>query len=193
HDRAEAHDPGRHHRDPARHYRPRTRLAVRGGAAVPDIGKLLWPRIVAVVGASSNTHGLRGRGFEIMRSHPFAGEIYPVSRSATEVQGVKAYASIEALPRPADLAMLIVPAEYVPAELERCGRAGVKAAVILSSGFAEEPGGAGSRMQREIIATAQRYDIALGGPNTEGLANIAAGLSANFIPAMVCDAGPILP
>jgi acetate---CoA ligase (ADP-forming) len=160
---------------------------------VPDIGKLLWPRSVAVVGASSNTHGLRGRVFEIMRSHPFAGQLYPVSRSASEVQGVKAYPSVDALPQPADLAMLIVPAEYVPAELERCGRAGIKAAVILSSGFAEEPGGAGARMQREIIATAQRYDMAVGGPNTEGFANIAAGLCANFSPAMDKDAGPLLP
>jgi len=160
---------------------------------VPDIGKLLWPRSVAVVGASSNTHGLRGRIFEIMRSHPFAGQLYPVSRSAAEVQGVKAYPSVDALPQAADLAMLIVPAEYVPAELERCGRAGIKAAVILSSGFAEEPGGAGAHMQREIIATAQRYDMAVGGPNTEGFANIAAGLCANFSPAMDKDAGPLLP
>jgi acyl-CoA synthetase (NDP forming) len=160
---------------------------------VPDIGKLLWPKSVAVVGASSNTHGLRGRIFEIMRSHPFAGQIYPVSRSAAEVQGVKAYPSVDALPEPADLAMLIVPAEYVPAELERCGRAGIRAAVILSSGFAEEPGGAGARMQREIIATAKRYDMAVGGPNTEGFANIAAGLCANFSPAMDKEAGPLLP
>ena len=121
------------------------------------------------------------------------GKLYPVSRSAAEVQGVKAYPSVDALPQAADLAMLIVPAEYVPAELERCGRAGIKAAVILSSGFAEEPGGAGAHMQREIIATAQRYDMAVGGPNTEGFANIAAGLCANFSPAMDKDAGPLLP
>ena len=103
-----------------------------------DIGKLLWPKSVAVVGASSDTHGLRGRILEIMRSHPFAGQIYPVSRSAAEVQGLKAYPSVEALPQPADLALLIVPAQYVPAELDRCGRAGIRAAAILSSGFAEE-------------------------------------------------------
>ena len=48
-------------------------------------------------------------------------------------------------------------------------------------------------MQREIIATAQRYDMAVGGPNTEGFANIAAGLCANFSPAMDKDAGPLLP
>ena len=66
------------------------------------------------------------------------------------MQGLKAYPSVDALPEPADLAILIIPAQYVPAELERCGKAGIKAAVILSSGFAEEPGGAGARMQAEI-------------------------------------------
>ena len=159
---------------------------------MPDIGKLLWPKSVAVIGASSDTHILRGRVFEIIRSHPFAGAIYPVSRSAAEVQGLKAYPSIDALPEPVDMAVLIVPAEYVPAELERCGRAGIKAAVILSSGFAEA-GETGARMQREIAATARRYDMAVEGPNTEGFANIAASLCANFSPAMDKSAGPLTP
>jgi acyl-CoA synthetase (NDP forming) len=160
---------------------------------VPDIAKLLWPKTVAVVGASSDTNGLRGRILEIILSHPFAGKVYPVSRSATEVQGLKAYASIDALPEPADLAILIVPAQYIPAELERCGLAGVKAAVILSSGFAEEPGEAGLRMQAEIAATARRYDMAVTGPNTEGFANIAAALCPTFSPAMDKNAGAIRP
>jgi acetate---CoA ligase (ADP-forming) len=159
---------------------------------VADIGKLLWPNAVAVVGASSDTHGLRGRLLEIMRGHPFAGRIYPVSRSATEVQGLKAYPSVEALPAPADLALLIVPAQYVPAELERCGRAGIRAAVILSSGFAEE-GETGRRMQDEIIAIARRHDMAVTGPNTEGFSNIAAALCANFSPASDKSAGPLTP
>jgi acyl-CoA synthetase (NDP forming) len=159
---------------------------------VPDISKLLWPKSVAVVGASADTHGLRGRLLEIMRGHPFAGEIYPVSRSASEVQGLKAYPSVEKLPQPADLALLIVPAQYVPAELERCGRAGIRAAVILSSGFAEE-GETGRRMQQEIAATARRYDMAVSGPNTEGFSNIAAALCANFSPASDKSAGPLLP
>ena len=157
-----------------------------------DIGKLLWPKSVAVVGASSDTHGLRGRLLEIMRSHPFAGQIYPVSRSAAEVQGLKAYPSVEALPHPADLALLIVPAQYVPAELERCGRSGIRAAVILSSGFAEE-GETGRRMQDEIAAIARRYDMAVTGPNTEGFSNIAASLCANFSPASDRSAGPLTP
>jgi acyl-CoA synthetase (NDP forming) len=160
---------------------------------MPDIGKLLWPKSVAVVGASSDLHGLRGRIIEIMRAHPFAGQIFPVSRSAAEVQGLKAYPSVADLPALVDLAILIIPAAYVPEELERCGRAGIKAAVILSSGFAEEPGEAGARMQNEIRTTALRYDMAVSGPNTEGFANIAAALCPTFSPAMDASAGPLLP
>ncbi len=154
---------------------------------------MLWPKSVAVVGASSDIHGLRGRILEIILSHPFEGNVYPVSRSATEVQGLKAYASVDALPEPADLAILIIPAQYVPTELERCGKAGIKAAVILSSGFAEEPGEAGARMQQDIAAIARRYDMAVSGPNTEGFANIAAALCPTFSPAMDKNAGPIEP
>jgi acetate---CoA ligase (ADP-forming) len=150
------------------------------------------PKSVAVVGASSDTHGLRGRLFEIIRSHPFAGQIFPVSRSASEVQGLKAYPSVEMLPQPVDLALLIVPAAYVPEELERCGRAGITAAVIFSSGFAEE-GDTGTRMQQAIAATARRYDMAVIGPNTEGFTNIAAALCANFSPASDPSAGPLTP
>ena len=159
---------------------------------MPDIAKMLWPKSVAVVGASSDIHGLRGRILEIILSHPFEGKVYPVSRSATEVQGLKAYPSVDALPEPADLAILIIPAQYIPAELERCGKAGIKAAVILSSGFAEE-GGEGAAMQSDIAAIARRYDMAVSGPNTEGFANIAAGLCPTFSPAMDKNAGPIKP
>ncbi|MCF8476966.1 MAG: CoA-binding protein, partial [Pseudolabrys sp.] len=160
---------------------------------MPDIAKLLWPKTVAVVGASSDLQGLRGRILQAMLNHPFEGTIYPVSRSASEVQGRKAYPSVTDLPEPADLAILIIPAQFIPDELERCGRAGVKAAVILSSGFAEEAGGSGAQMQRGIRETAQRYDMAVTGPNTEGFANIANGLIPTFSPAMELSAGPIRP
>ena len=145
---------------------------------------MLWPKSVAVVGASSDIHGLRGRILEIMLSHPFAGKIYPVSRSAAEVQGLKAYASVDALPEPADLAILIIPAQYVPAELERCGRGRHQgrghSLLRLCRGAGREPA---PRMQNEIAAIARRYDMAVSGPNTEGFANIAAALCPTFSPA----------
>ena len=166
---------------------------MKEGRAVPDITKLLWPKTVAVIGASSDLNGLRGRILQIMLSHPYSGTIYPVSRSAGQVQGRKAYASVDELPAPPDLAALIIPAQFVADELERCARAGIKAALILSSGFAEEPGGAGQRMQQTMRDIAERYDMAVCGPNSEGFVNVAMALSPTFSPVMDATAGPLMP
>src|SRR5262249_4941516 len=146
---------------------------------MPDIGKLLWPQSVAVVGASSDVQGLRGRILQTILSHPFAGRVYPVSRSATEVQGLKAYPSVDILPEPGSLGFLIIPARCGPPELGHGGRGGIKAAMIFSCGFAEE-GEGGAFMQDEISIIARRYDMAVSGPNSEGFANIPAAFCPTF-------------
>src|SRR5712692_5147449 len=128
-----------------------------------------------------------------MKGHPFVGPIYPVSRSDSVVQGLNAFHSVNQLPAPADLAVLIIPAKFVPQELERCGQAGIRAATILSSGFAEEPGGAGAALQEEVRAIAKRHDMAVSGPNGEGFANTAAALCPTFSPVMEAGAIPLLP
>lgn len=151
---------------------------------------MLWPKSVAVVGASADTQHLRGRILKVMNGHPYAGAIYPVSRSATEVQGRKAYASVADLPEAPDLAALIIPAKFVPEELERCGKAGIKAALILSSGFAEEASETGPRLQEQVRAIAARYGMAVNGPNSEGFANLAAALCPTFSPVMEADEEP---
>ncbi len=158
-----------------------------------DIGALLNPKSVAVIGAAPLGQGLRGRILEFMRLHPFAGKIYPVSRSHADVQGLKAYPSIDACPGPVDLAILIVPAKFVAEELERCGKAGVKAAAIISSGFAEEPGEAGARMQADLKAIAARYHMAVTGPNSEGFASIDTALLPTFSPVAGPSDIPLLP
>ncbi|HEU0059147.1 MAG TPA: acetate--CoA ligase family protein [Hyphomicrobiaceae bacterium] len=151
---------------------------------MPDIHALLWPRHVALIGASADLESLRGRIMHTMTGHPFQGPIYPVTRSHAEVMGRRAYASIHDLPEAPQLAVLIIPAQYIPQELERCGRAGVKAAVVLSSGFAEAGGADGSLLQADIRRIAERYDMAVIGPNAEGFANIVAALCPTFSPAL---------
>jgi acyl-CoA synthetase (NDP forming) len=158
-----------------------------------DLGALLWPRTVALIGASGDGESLRGRIFNVMRGHAFGGELYPVSRSQRQVLGLKAYPSIADLPQPADLAVIIIPAKHVAEELERCGNAGVKSAVVLSSGFAESVGAEGSQMQAEVRAIAKRYGMAVMGPNSEGFANIAANLCPTFSPAMEAGGRTLLP
>ncbi|HEU4727935.1 MAG TPA: CoA-binding protein [Kofleriaceae bacterium] len=153
---------------------------------------LLLPTTIALIGASPDTHIFRGRTLKVMLGHPFAGRIYPVSRTHGEVQGLRAYPSVAAIPEPIDLAILIIPAEHVPDELERCGAAGVPAAMILSSGFAEARG-AGPELQARIVAIAARYGMTVCGPNAEGYANTAAALCPTFSPSVDGLAVPLVP
>ena len=92
---------------------------------MPDIGALLGPRSVAVVGASNDISGLRGLIFKVMRSHPFAGPIYPVSRSQDQVQGETAYKSLQDLPVRPDHAYVLVNTERVIEAVRACGECGV--------------------------------------------------------------------
>ena len=75
-----------------------------------DLNAFLWPKSVAVIGASSDTSGLRGRIMRVITSHDYAGGIYPISRSEPEIMGRKAYPAIGDAPGPVDLAVLIIPA-----------------------------------------------------------------------------------
>jgi len=162
-------------------------------ARTARLDALLSPTTIAVVGASPDLHIFRGRTLRVMLGHPFAGRIYPVSRSHTEIQGLPAYPSLAAIPEPVDLAILIIPAELIPDELERCGRAGVKAAMILASGFGETRSAAGHALQARIVEIAERHGLIVCGPNAEGYANTAAALCATFSPAVEHLGMPLVP
>ena len=158
-----------------------------------NIGALLNPKTVAVIGATSDTSILRGRTMSVLMSHPYTGEIFPVSRSSDEVMGLKAYKSITSIPASIDLALLIIPAEFVPEELERCGEAGVKAAQIITAGFADGGGDEGEALQAKIGEVAEKYDMAIGGPNSEGFANMSTSLCTTFSPVVAETDFPLIP
>ena len=151
---------------------------------MPDLDALLSPRSVAVIGASPDHGIIRGKVQHVLQARGYAGAIYPISRSHAEVQGRRAYPDLAALPEAPDLAIVIIPAAAVPDALEECGRAGVKAAYVISSGFAEEAGEAGAARQARIREIALRHDMAVVGPNAEGFFNAAAGIVATFSPAV---------
>ena len=102
-----------------------------------DLKPLLSPDSIAIVGASADTETLRGRLTHALIGHGYDGRVHPVTRSQSEVLGLRAYPSIAALPEPVDLAVILVPAAHVVETLEQCGGR-VRAAVVISSGFAEE-------------------------------------------------------
>ena len=151
---------------------------------MPDIAKLLAPRSVAVVGASPDKKRLRGILFDVLCRHPFAGDIYPVTPSHNEILGRRTYASVDDIGKPVDLAVLAIPANAVVAELDKCGQAGVRAAVVLASGFAEQAGEEGGAKQDALSDVIAKHDMAVTGPNSLGFVNFAMNLAPTFSPAL---------
>ena len=160
---------------------------------MPDLSPLLSPRSVAVIGASPDTGILRGRIMHVLCRHEFAGRIYPVSRSHDTIMGHAAFPSVARVPEPVDLAVLIIPAVHVPEALRDCAAAGARAALVLASGFAEEPSDAGRDLQGEIREIAERTGLIVAGPNSEGLAVPELGLAATFSPALDGDGVVLVP
>ena len=152
---------------------------------MPSLDALFWPRAIALVGVSPDRTIIRGRIVEAVTLHGFDGPLYAVSRSHDEIAGIACYPSVEALPGPVDLAIIAIPAEHVAATLRACGERGVKAAVVISSGFGEERGDAGAARQRVIADIAREFDMAVVGPNAEGFLNGRMPLAATFSPAVV--------
>jgi acyl-CoA synthetase (NDP forming) len=96
---------------------------------------------------------------------------------------VRCFPSIGTIGHPVDLALIAIPAPAVVQSLEECARAGVRNAVIISSGFAEEGGGSAD-MQRDIADLAQRTGMRISGPNAEGFYNDIGRVAATFSPAV---------
>jgi acyl-CoA synthetase (NDP forming) len=149
---------------------------------MPDLRPLFSPDSVAIIGASADTHTLRGRTTEFLIAHGYPGRVYPVTRSQPEVFGLKSYATVAELPEAPDLAVVVVPAAYVAPALEECGKKGVRAAVVISSGFAEERGEAAQARDKALREVIERFGIVLCGPNSEGLVNPLKPLVATFSP-----------
>jgi acetate---CoA ligase (ADP-forming) len=142
-----------------------------------------WPQSIAVLGASPDLHRIRGRLLHQLRENGFPGRILPINPSYQEIDGLPCYASIAAAGGPVDLALVAIPAAGVAPALEECAKAGVKNALIISSGFAEEGGAAGD-MQAALVDVTQRTGIRACGPNCEGYYNALGKVATTFSPTV---------
>src|SRR3982075_170214 len=144
---------------------------------------LFCPDSIALIGASRDQEKIPGRLLSMLRKNEFPGRIYPINPNYGELDGLKCFASIADVGQPIDLAIVIIPARAVLGALEQCAAVGVKNAVIISSGFAEE-GGDSTAMQDAIVALAKRTGMRISGPNAEGFYSEAQHVAATFSPTV---------
>ncbi len=153
-----------------------------------QIESLFHPRSVAVVGVP---RGMKmGKLFLLaLQDQGFPGAIYPVNPEASEIDGIRAYPSVSALPEQVDLAILLVPYEKSLPVLQECALCGVRGAVLFTAGFAETGTQQGLALEKELAALAQQTGMRIIGPNCMGIYAPASGLS--FFPGLPKEPGPI--
>ncbi len=135
---------------------------------------LFKPRSVAVVGASRGTTAtgapkLGTAALSNLVDHGFAGAIYPVNPKESELFGRRCVANVSDIDGAVDVALIVVPAEACVPALRDCAAKGVRAAIVMSAGFAE----AGhARLQDDLLAVARDAGMHLVGPNTAGFVDV---------------------
>ena len=140
---------------------------------------LLAPRSVALVGATEREGALGRIIYRNLEAGGLHGPLYAVNPKHRSLFGKPAYPRLSRLPERPDLAVVVTPARAVPQVIEDAGAAGIKAAIIISSGFAET-GAEGRALQAEMVATAKRAGVRLLGPNCLGAMRTDVGLDASF-------------
>jgi len=144
-----------------------------------DLHAALDPASIAIVGASDNPHKVGGRPILYMKRYGYRGTIYPINPARAEVQGLKAYADLAALPAAPEMAIVAVAGEEAVRAVEACAARGVKVAVVMASGFGEV-GAAGKVLQDRMLTAARGAGMRMIGPNCQGIANLASGTIASF-------------
>jgi len=150
-------------------------------SAVASLRSLLFPKSVAVIGASTNPGTIGYLLFRCLMENRFSGVVYPINTRAEAVQSVRAYPSVLDVPGDVDLAVIAVPAAVVAQVADECGRKGVRSLVVISDGF-KERGPDGARRERELRDITLGHGMRLVGPNCMGIMNTdkAINLNATF-------------
>ena len=138
---------------------------------------------MAVIGATETTGHVGRAILWNLISSPFGGIVYPVNLKRKAVLGIRAFPSVQAIPDPVDLAVIITPAALVPNVIKECGEKGVRGAVIISAGF-RETGPAGLELENQVLLAARRTNMRLIGPNCLGVMCPTTGLNATFAPSI---------
>ena len=140
------------------------------------VDRMLYARSIAVIGASERM-GYGGRLLSNLRVGGYKGAIYPVNPKYEKIQNLPAFPTVSSIPGVVDLAVIVVPADRIAGAVEDCGRKGVRVAIVITAGFAEQDR-EGARRQQEFVDIARGYGMRLSGPNCLGIANLPDGMLA---------------
>ncbi|MBU2646930.1 CoA-binding protein [bacterium] len=128
------------------------------------------PDTVALIGASA-VQSNPGYDLFLNMRDCFGENFYPVNPRVEEIDGIRCYPTILDVPVDIDLAVVFIPARFIPVALEQCAQKNITRVVIQSGGFAES-GPEGVAINERCLEIARQNGIRVWGPNCMGLINV---------------------
>ncbi|MEN8151145.1 MAG: acetate--CoA ligase family protein [Planctomycetota bacterium] len=143
------------------------------------------PRSIAVIGASRRAGSIGREFLRNLLGYEFNGKVFPVNPRAEVISSMKVYRTVLQIHDDIDLAIIIVPQQYVEQALSDCGRRGIKGVIVISAGF-REVGPEGLEREKKLLEYCERYGMRMVGPNCMGVVNTHPDVSMNatFAPSM---------
>lgn len=136
------------------------------------------PRSVAVIGASTRKGSIGRETLHNILLAEFNGKVFPVNPKAQVIHSIKAYSTILDVPDAVDLAIIIIPKQFVKGVVKQCGEKGVKGIVVISAGFSEV-GPEGKKREMEVLEVVHEYGMRMIGPNCFGVVNTDPEINLN--------------
>lgn len=147
-----------------------------------QLRSLFNPDSIAVVGASRSAHKLGHVILSNLVRAGYKGKLMPVNPAGGEILDIPVSTSIQELPTPPDLGIIVLPREQVLDTMRELADADVSAICVITAGF-RETGRDGFDLEMEMADLARRRNITLLGPNSLGLINTSIGLDATIAQA----------
>lgn len=146
--------------------------------------KFFNPKSVALIGVSRDEQKIGHTILKNLLDSSYKGQIYLVNPEAEEILGHECLDSIKKLPKKVDLAIIIIPAQFVLEAAKECGEMQIKNLIVISAGF-REIGSNGLKLEKELIEIAGKYDLKILGPNCLGILSSHDNFNASFAKNMI--------
>jgi len=134
---------------------------------------------IAVIGASREEGKVGNVVFKNFLEPTFKGEVFPVNPKATEILGYQCYKTVKHIKGKIDLAVIAVPAPFVPAVLKDCYKKKITDVVLITAGFKEV---GNMKLEKKLQDALKKYKIRCIGPNCLGVFDTTSGIDTLFLP-----------
>jgi len=146
-----------------------------GQMSVRNLDKLLAPRAVALIGASSLPGSMGATVLKRLDLAGFKVTIHLVNPKYQQIDGRHCVARLADIREPIDLGVIVTPPQTVPGLISELAEAGGRAAVVITAGIGEEDG-----LRQKMLDAARPTCLRILGPNCLGLQVPGIGLDASF-------------